>query len=117
MTDETRPAHATMIVKPTPLPSRLSKERDGGATPYNTPSNPPPISVQPKRPGVTPQGAGRAIATAGVIRGRGLDPHAATPGNTLNSLERISRRIATNLQVAHTSAPQPQQNVIAPSYE
>ncbi|WRT68631.1 uncharacterized protein IL334_005609 [Kwoniella shivajii] len=86
-------------------------------TPQNTPSeNVFPLGIG-KRHSVS--GGGKPINAANAIMGigRGLPPHphAATPGNTLNSLEKITSRIANHLVVEENQDVN--DNKIAPSYE
>jgi hypothetical protein len=77
------------------------------ATPQNTPASGPPIGIVARAKPI-----GKPINAANAIFGRGTAP---TPGNTPNSLEVISHRIAQNLTLGNT--PMQQSNRIAPSYE
>lgn len=66
------------------------------------------------------QGSRRLIGQVGNGRGRGSLSHAITPGNTPSSLDRITRRIASNLLLDGQNQAPTQQKVqgrIAPSYE
>lgn len=95
------------------------------AKPYNPPATPQntPAAGVPAGVGLshrhTAQGLSRPINAASAMRGRALIPGALrqgapTPANTPNSLEKISRRIATGLAGGQSPSPQ---GKIAPSYE
>lgn len=137
-----------------PLYPTPNRSRPGpGDTPYNTPAAPvasSPMTIT-SRPSIahsavvpsslsTPLGSVRPINTVSAMRGRGIGigapggagkrgddlPPAFTPGNTPSSLERISRRMQSNLMLggnkgeiggAGTGVGQSGMYRIAPSYE
>ena len=106
--------------------------REPGDTPFNTPADqPPPRSLKPGGGAIPSSPAARVapLNAASAMRGRGIGigiaptpsvAHAATPGNTPSSMERISHRIATNLLLGEQPQGQDRNgngNRIAPSYE
>lgn len=101
---EPGPAQATSIQK-----TAYALQNPGGSTrtPYNTPADAPPIAVAR---GVT--GAGRAISAA---RAKFTGGPVAAP-NRPNSLEMISRRMATSLQIGGAPVA-PEQGIVAPTFE
>jgi len=113
-------AHAMSIQKPASPRALLSPKHRGSpttgdtVTPFNTPANHAlPIPAALQRPATKAHNP-RPISA---MKGRGIVPanHAATPGNTMNSVEMIGKRMADNLLLG---GPPPQHNnVIAPSYE
>lgn len=60
---------------------------------------------------------GRAVGIQGAGQNGGEVPHAFTPGNTPSSLERISKRMASNLMVGGGQGGGSAMNKIMPSYE
>ncbi len=109
-----RPAQATSIRTPDGLPTHIAQNRNANPLPpYNTPAKAPPFPIS----GSIAPGVGRAIIPGSAVRGAGIPlVQAANPEIMPNSLEKISRRIASNLMMGEITTV-PQVNRIAPSYE
>lgn len=101
----TREAQPRVIQRPAVCPDLRRQNRGDALTPFNTPSDRQAVGVN----------VPSAFSALSGTCGRDIAPLVHPTANAANSLERISRRIASNLTIAASSTPPG--NRIAPSYE